>query len=245
MSYLWIRQERTVRHTHKSSRTTRSPFVGTSEPQDARVLSSIPRTIAEIMRLFAASPTQCRNFFFSWFSHGRALWRSLLEILFSGLHSPLAFNPVTVGDNADSQAVSVSRTLSLSSLTESWTEVYSRWQRNKLTCKFLRDYTASPDLDSYFTYTRLDQTACSDVATPFVSPSSTVPSSLLSPTRSSLLSTGTSSQPSGPTEGPLTPSASRVVGDGNGARPPVARSAEFPGFALYLSVFLIVSPFFL
>ena len=63
MSYLWNRQEETVGHTHKSSRTTRSPFVGTSEPQDTRVLSSILRTIAEIMRLFAASPTQCRNFF--------------------------------------------------------------------------------------------------------------------------------------------------------------------------------------
>ena len=88
--------------------------------------------------------------------------------------------------------------------------------------------------------------ACSDVAAPFVSPSSIVLSSLLSPTRSSLLSTGTSSQPSGPSEGPLTPSASRVVGDGNGAsRPPVAGSAEFPGFALYQSVLLIVSPFFL
>ena len=39
--------------------------------------------------------------------------------------------------------------------------------------------------------------------------------------------------------------ASRVVGDGNGAsRPPVAGSAEFPGFALYQSVHLIVSSFF-
>ena len=66
----------------------------------------------------------------------------------------------------------------------------------------------------------------------------------LRPTSSSLLSTGTFSQPSGPTEGPLTPSASRVVGDGNGAsRPPVAGSAEFPGFALYQSVLLIISPF--
>ena len=39
--------------------------------------------------------------------------------------------------------------------------------------------------------------------------------------------------------------ASRVVGDGNGAsRPPVAGSAEFPGFALYKSVLLIISSFF-
>ena len=113
-------------------------------------------------------------------------------------------------------------------LSQSPGQVYGRWQRNKLTYKFLRDYTASPDLDSYFTCTHLDQTACSDVAAPLVSPSSL---------RSSLLSTGTSSQPSGPTEGPLTPSASRVVGDGNGAsRPPVAGSAELPGFALYKSV---------
>ena len=83
---------------------------------------------------------------------------------------------------------------------------------------------------------RLDQTALSDDPAPLVSPSSL---------RSSLLSTGTSSQPSGPTEGPLTPSASRVVGDGNGAsRPPVAGSAELPGFALYKSVLLIISPFF-
>ena len=182
---------------------------------------------------------------------GALFWK----FCFSGLRSPLVFNPVTVGDNADSQAVSSSQTFSLSSLTESWTEVHCRWQLNKLTGKFLRDYTASPDMDSYFTGTHLDQTASSldqtassDVVAPFVSPSimsSTVPSSLLSPTRSSLLSTGTSWQPSGPTEGPLTPSASRVAGDGNGAsRPPVAGSAEFPGFALYQSVLLIVSPFF-
>ena len=83
---------------------------------------------------------------------------------------------------------------------------------------------------------RLDQTALSDVAAPLISPSSM---------RSSLLSTGTSSQPPGPTEGHLTPSASRVAGDGNGAsRPPVAGSAELPGFALYQSVHLIVLSFF-
>ena len=160
---------------------------------------------------------------------GAPFWK----FCFSCLRSPLVFNPVTVGDNADFQAPS----FSVSSLTESWTEVYGRWQRNKLTYKFLRDYTASPDLDSYFTGTHLDQTACSDVAAPLVSPSSL---------RSSLLSTGTSSQPSGPTEGPLTPSASRVVGDGNGAsQPPVAGSAELPGFALYKSVLFNNFPLFL
>ena len=171
---------------------------------------------------------------------GAPFWK----FCFSCLRSPLVFNPVTVGDTADSQAATGSQTFSLSSLTESWTEVYGRWQRNKLTCMFLRDYTASPDLGSYFTRTRLDQTTWSDVPAPLVSPSTAAPSTLLRPTSSSLLSTGTSSQPSGPTEGPLTPSASRVVGDGNGARPPVAGSAEFPGFALYQSVLLIVSPFF-
>ena len=39
------------------------PFVGTSEPQIAWVFPSVSRTITEIMRLFSASPTQCRNFF--------------------------------------------------------------------------------------------------------------------------------------------------------------------------------------
>ena len=149
---------------------------------------------------------------------GAPFWK----FCFSCLRSPLVFNPFTVGDNADSQAATGSQTFSLSSLTEFWTEVYGRWQRNELTCKFLRDYTASPDLGSYFTRNRLDQTAWSDVPAPLVSPSSMVHSSslstLLRPTSSSLLSTGTSSQPSGPTESPLTPSASRVVGDGNGVR---------------------------
>ena len=106
---------------------------------------------------------------------GAPFWK----FCFSCLRSPLVFNPVTVGDNADSQAATDSQTFSLSSLIVSWTEVYGRWQRNKLTCKFLRDYTASPDLGSYFTRTRLDQTAWSDVPAPLVSPSSMVPSSSL------------------------------------------------------------------
>ena len=55
--------KKTVGHTHKSSRTARSPFVGISEPQIAWVFPSVSRTITKIMRLFSASPTQCRNFF--------------------------------------------------------------------------------------------------------------------------------------------------------------------------------------
>ena len=58
-----------------------------------RVFSSVPRTIAEIMRLFAASPTQCRNFFLSWISHGRALWCALLEILFFWSTESAGFQP--------------------------------------------------------------------------------------------------------------------------------------------------------
>ena len=101
---------------------------------------------------------------------------SFWKFCFSCLRSPLVFNPVTVGDNADLQAASVSQAFSVSSLTKSWTEVYCHWQRNKLTYKFLRDYTTSTDLASYFTPTRLDQTAWSDVPAPLVSPSRYAPS---------------------------------------------------------------------
>ena len=100
-----------------------------------------------------------------------------------------------------------SQLFSLSSLSDSWSEVYKQWQLHMLTRHFLRDYTDSPNLDTHMPGSSMGHAGSSGYST--ASPAAP-------PLQSSLLFSGTSSRAPGPMETHLAPQASRGAGNGNG-----------------------------
>ena len=89
---------------------------------------------------------------------GELFWK----FCFASSRSPLVSNPITDGDIATR---SDSQLFSLSSLSGSWSEVYKQWQLRKLTRHFLRDYTDSPNLDTYISGSSMGHAGSSGYST--------------------------------------------------------------------------------